>query len=84
MRPTLLELLKGIIVRVLIYYEHGWEMHVFLFYVTVVILRLLKLVLVDTTADKDKVKPEGLIVGPCPQVLANFDEVDQLLLAIGV
>ena len=84
MRPTLLELLKGIIVRFLIDYEHGWEMHVFLFYVTVVILRLLKLVFVDTAADKDKVKPLGLIVGPCPQVLANFDEVDQLLLAIGV
>ena len=55
-------------------------MHVFLFYVIVVILRLLKLVFVDTTADKDKVKLLGLIVGPFPQVLANFVEVDKLLL----
>ena len=68
------------IVRILTDYEHGWEMHVFLFYVIVVIMRLFKLVFVDTAADKDKVKLLGLIVGPFPQVLANFVEVDKLLL----
>ena len=47
-------------------FEHGREVHVFLLQVTVVILLLLKLVFVDTETDKDEFKRLGLIVGPLP------------------